>query len=262
MTLARHLIIIILAAWLVVPQWSLAASQSRAKETSHDGAKATPKGTTNNSQTGAKRDWFLRQASQVHGPIDCFVGPKGVRLEARDISILALSPDYKVTFVNNANRCYMEQTPQTAQKKTYWGANPKKGDKISFQRGKTTKIAGLMAVEYTRVVTNGRSRAVTGTCWVTKDLSLPRASSAALSKLLNVPPELGIPLRLIGLNAAKMKILYLDTIDAQRCVLPANTFNRPKGFRKVFDEVALILEDESSQKSGSVTTELLRPPTR
>lgn len=198
------------------------------------------------AETTSNQGWRISQASQIHGPIDCYIGAIGVRLEMKDLSIIAKTPFKGVDMINRTNRCFMAQSNELAAKKTQWGSLP--AGKISFVKLGTGTVAGLQATRYERRVTTPAGKVLkTGEAWLTRDLKLPPRSHDAIARLLNVPPELGMPLRLIGLTPRGQRITYMDSYDARRVQLKPANFARPKGFREVKDEVALILDTETQK---------------
>lgn len=203
---------------------------------------------------GGTAEWYLQQNSDVHGPIDSYIGAGGYRLDTRGgLNIICLPPSWHVFFVNHANRRYYEQTMANAQKKTEWYETGPKG-KSTYEKVGSAKIAGLPCTKYVRKCTPpGKATVIVGEAWVTNELQLPKTTHDAAANSLNIPPSLGVPLRLVSKNVHGVRVTYLDTLTARRSRLMPGVFKLPNSYTRVNDEVSLIL-DEFSEPGDIGTT--------
>lgn len=183
--------------------------------------------------------WVLQQNSDYVGGQIVYLSPEGIKMVTRMVTTIILSPSQRVIMYNDKNKTYYESDYES-WKRQFPGHSSSSGNR-RIKPGGTGTISGFPVRQYYFENIDGNKRRITEEYWTTSDKSIPIGLISALCKVSDLPPDLGIPLRVFVIKADGTRVTALDTTQCNRVVIPTSIFNIPVGYRKVDDPVSLIL---------------------
>jgi hypothetical protein len=191
----------------------------------------------------------LEQFSDISGEISVIWTKDAVRVNFKkyDVVFITRAPAWRVIVFSDSTKRYCESTLEQFRGR-FGQAHYRrdKNDKV-LKANKTTKIAGLNASEYI-LARAKKSGAIDlsdmGEMWMTKELNMPRPIGKLLSEVASMPANLGIPVRAIRVRNRGITVKTLDTLAYHKVPINADTFSWPKGYMKVSDEVAVLIEED------------------
>jgi hypothetical protein len=208
------------------------------------------------SSSHSQQGWVISQSSNFAGTVFSEVTPTALRMKVGRLGLILITkaPDWKAYIYNENTRNYVELPYSDWQKKFIFGQTEKYKDQYGHstltakQTGKTIRICKLKAFECV-VERKGNSKLGIPTekvtdLWVASEIDAPRQVAEIFCSRLNIPSQKGIPLRAIHRNNGKM-VQVLDTLDVQRKVLPPSNFEPLKNYKKVKDEMGLMMDDST-----------------
>lgn len=196
----------------------------------------------------------LHQTSEFYGESTAEISASTMRLQAPKygLKLHIAKPDYTMTAVNDRNKFYAVLPVKqwcgfmTNQHPLRTISEPR-----VLKRG-TAKIAGLDTQEYWVNCANRPSVKQPGAgpwhdglsyntqYWVTKKISPPPDAYQIFTKALNMPADLGYPVRMVQYNQDGRKFVTFDTKLVERCNV-ADKLAVPKGYAKAKDEMTLLV---------------------
>jgi hypothetical protein len=183
--------------------------------------------------------WVLQQTSDYVGSQIVYLSPEGIKMVTRMLTTIILSPSQKVIMYNDKNKTFYE-SDYDMWKRQFPGHKSGGGDR-RIKPGGSGTISGFPVRQYFFENVDGNKRRITEEYWTTTDKSIPAGLISALCKVSDLPPELGIPLRIFVIKSDGTKVTALDTSQCNRVVIPSSIFVSPVGYRSVDDPVSLIL---------------------
>lgn len=189
---------------------------------------------------GQKAGWVLQQNSDYVGSQVIYLSPEGMKLVTRVVTTIILSPSQRVIMYNDKNKTYYESTYEMWKKQ--FPGHPEGTPGRTIRRGQTGTVAGIPATQYFFENPEGGKRRVTEEYWTAADSSIPPQLSAAMSRVSDLPPNFGIPLRIFVIKPGGNRVTALDTTQCNRTWVPSTIFNHPGNYRKVEDPVSLVLD--------------------
>ena len=223
--------------------------------------------------------WVIDQRGKHFGREHLVVSPLGFKwiAEAPAITVMVLPPDGRVVSYNDRNKTYLSATRSDWTK--YCGVHGFELGGRKVRKGKSATIAGLKASQYfieARPEPAGKVKTATarGTApgtqtpkppasprdthtilhipieetefWVADDIKVAPRLGEIMTKPLGLPSGLGLILRIVEVDRGK-RIISLDTTKAEHLSISASVFAIPKGYRRVRNEVALVMEDSDEE---------------
>jgi hypothetical protein len=196
----------------------------------------------------AEQGWYLHQKSLWGGEHMIYVGSSGIRLYNKQMGVSAVSsaPDWKMILYNDKSRCYFE--PPVTDKTTA----------ARISRTLVSKIgSGMISGQPVDHYQGSSSKNIEeqSEFWTATQISLPVSFKRWLANIYKVPEIPGLPLRITYVDSSGKTVTALDTLGCQRGVIPANLFARPVGYKRVNDEVMVLMDAESKDDLANVITE-------
>jgi hypothetical protein len=228
--------------------------------------------------SGLPRDgWTISQTSNFAGSVSTELTATSMRMRIGrlGLTILSKAPDWTAYVYNENNKNYCEiQKGQWGKKFTIGGLNSLakgrdgKTQLTSQPTGKTMKIFGykVMQVEVIKAAKpelDQPAEKVTEV-WIAADIHPPPPVSELFCQHLNIPVQKGIPLRMFNRAKGKM-VSVLDTLAIKKGPIAPETFDQLKGYKKVQDEMQLIMDDSTEDMIGGPLDKYASPtsgPTR
>jgi hypothetical protein len=187
--------------------------------------------------------WEIMQRSNYAGEQHCYLSALGVRIESSLINTIIDISTRRVTIFKDSAKAYCSMSyDQWKSRIKFNKAKLAKERKIT--KGATGKIAGLDAVQYVFETVDQGKRRVTEEYWTASPKEIPTKMTAPMSDLANLPPELGVPLKVTQFKKDGRKLILLETVKVSRSSFSKKLYQRPNGYKEVKDPVVLVLGDE------------------
>ncbi len=189
----------------------------------------------------------LHQNSAFLGKQVMYLTPAKVVLKSELFSIILRVKEDRIYIYNDKKKCYVDQ-PYSAWARRVGGqlaSNPH----ATLTKSQATTICGWKCTQYRMEPKKGF---VTDRCefFVSPDSNLPATTLAAVAKFGDFPQGVGLPLRAVKISVHGKRINGLDTTKIERKPVPDSIFKLPAGYRKVEDEVEVLLADEDEGMEG------------
>lgn len=237
---------------------------------SSSGKKAAPKPqlSTEGKKTGSMVDGvIINQQNEFLGMSTLKMSKLGVRLESPSITVIML-PGKEAIAYNSQNGNCMALTERSAAllagSKNFDNPGEEKITKVG-----TEKIAGLDCIHYdvmkyyqdpkTKKQYPGWSTDV----WACKDIGVPSSIVNDCARLTMMPKNLGFPVRIVrearttdmekrkGATNANQKRPVINTSKFAKAKLDKGEFAEIEGFKKVKDEMQLMMSGDDSELIGT-----------
>ena len=182
-----------------------------------------------------------------------------MRIGRLGLTIITRAPEWTAYVYNDNNKNYCEIPKNMWGKKFTIGSmgsmKLKEGKQklISQPTGKSMKISGHSAkqVEVIRAANKEMdlpAETITEV-WIASDILPPPQVMELFCQHLNIPVQKGVPLRVLNRSKGKM-IAVLDTLGIKKGPLSPDIFLPMKGYRKVEDEMQLLMDDSAEDVIG------------
>ncbi len=218
---------------------------------------------------GASGDvgWKFDQVSDFYGKQTAYLGKKGIRLtsEKMGITFVMTAPDWRVSAYNVKNKTSMTM-PYAQWRKNFFGLRRVPAQANGpLKKGGAGIVGGVKACQYfaddihrpfVKVNSKIKQPAAAGKLyntefWVAPDIKPPLPLTELLTEAVSIPNGMGLPVRMIQYNSNGRALISLDTRKCQRMNIDPAVFAVPKGYKKVKDEMMLLLnEDSDSDLAG------------
>lgn len=215
------------------------------------------KNPSHNTQGGSLRGFEVTATSNYAGTLNCKVCPQGVRVTSSKLGMtwILKSPDWSAQVYNTTNKKYLAVPYAEWKRKIGFGPMARQKTVLKLARTKTVEpMFGLKAQQYVvtatvkvpakdgKVVSSTHKQAE---MWVAKDPSVPRQFTELMTRIFAFPSdEDGLPLKISCRQRNGKLVLIWDTLRLKRATLAASDFTPLKGYKKVKDELGLMLDED------------------
>lgn len=205
----------------------------------------------------------FRQQNEFLGSSVLKLSPAGVRLDSPNIAAVFPAGASGPTIFNPITGKSMLLTSKNSAFLRHAGGLEKGSGEVAKKIAVET-IAGMKCIHF-RIEsykvdpkTKAKSLDWTTEVWATRDLGLPSKIIDDCSKLTMIPPELGIPLRLVreskptaqekskGVEGVQRRTL-IDTFSAKKKQLDKGEFILLVGYQPVKDEMELMMSGDKGE---------------
>lgn len=192
----------------------------------------------------ASDGWRMEQRTEDSGRAEVWLSSNGIKIHSQLLSALVMPPRYNAIMYNERTRKFVDVPYKD------WVARYKTGKRNITGPVETGKIAGLAAKKYISLPGKNPHKKVE--IWTTTALGIDRQLSDFFARRIGIPPELGLPLRLVAIYDNKPSKVELDTISVKKMPVPISTYKPPTGFKQVSSEMELLLDVQGTDDLGSV----------
>lgn len=219
--------------------------------------------------------WALTQYTPYGGQHYLYFSHEGMRLAQKKmgITIVAKAPDWKLTMFNDHSKTYFQTTYQD------WKQRSAKGQSFvsSFQRthkfrninpvkGAAGNIAGMAATQYFVGPKNAhewQSKPTPGwmLCWLSNDITVPQQMTDILTSQFGLPTMHGVPLKVERIDDHGRMVTDLNTEASQVQNLTASNFTYPANYKRVQEDIEVLVPDDTSQTAADLLNDLSSDPT-
>lgn len=230
-----------------------------------------------------EKGWILYQKSPFAGDQIVYISRDGVKSVNPQLNLTCIvrATDPKIIYFNDKTKVYSEMTIDE------WKADLEKrragvegiakamGEEVQKPLKKTGEldIAGIKATQYIEEsvpVKPPASRNVLGLeptgssaefCFA-NDIQVPAAFHLASHKQVQTPTDKGVLLRMATTTDDGTKVVALDTTRFERQDFPADTFTAPTGYKRVKNEMEVLMGEGAGQAMESLFSEFAKPETQ
>lgn len=186
--------------------------------------------------------WIIDQHSEERGRTNIKWTEKSMVLTSKLMSAILVAPKFDATFFNESTRKYV-LIPHADWAKRY--APGKKAIKGPFPG---EMIAGYKTSKYTWPTKNPHKSVE---LWATKDLPMSPPLQEFVSSTIGIPPTIGMPLKMVTKFDDRPSRMDMETKAIKKSKIPKTAFELPKGFKKVKNEMELLLGGDDDNDINS-----------
>ncbi len=231
-----------------------------------------------------EKGWILYQTSPFAGEQIAYISHDGVKSVNPQMNITCIVPaaNPRIIYFNDKTKVYSEMTIDEfkanleKRKAGVDGLGKAMGEQTDKPLKKTgeVEIAGIKATQYTEEsapVPPPKSRNVLGLeptasgnseLYFANDISVPAAFHMVAHKPMNVPTNNGVLLRMVVSTGDGEKVTALDTVRVERQDLPPDTFVAPTGYKRVKNEMEVLMGEGAGQAMEGLFNEFAKPETQ
>ena len=165
-----------------------------------------------------------------------YLSSRGVRFKYKTFAAILAAPKFDATIFNTTTKKFSVM-PHEVWVKRYGSSSPRNIKSI----GKISKMVGFKARAYRTKTRNGD---IERDFWMTDETGIRGPIADFLAKVLNVPREKGIPLKITVRRKGKLPEVEWEVFDYQRVNIPESRFRIPKDYEKVESEMQLLIDDD------------------
>jgi hypothetical protein len=201
--------------------------------------------------------WVFHQDGSYIGKQDLYVTAAGAVLKTSLATFIIKPKTGTIVAYNAKNKTFVEM-PTSEWKKTfagYFAVTP--GSEVQKGSGKST-LSGLSVQQYKVIAHDRRKPYETDEVWSAMTSSIPADVVKAIADFVDLPKDLGLPVKIIRAKHTDTPVKVLDTFKIERVTVAGSLFKVPAGYRKVHTEVEVLLE-ESDDSTADLMKELEEP---
>ncbi len=210
------------------------------------------------AQAATAQGWLLNQYTPYSGQHQLFFSSDGLRIATRKMGITVVSkaPDWTITMFNDRSKTFYQTSYQDWTRRHKRPGHSKFGNKPP-RKGTTSNIAGLSATQYIQG-TQGQPGSIV--YWLSNDITVPKQLSSIITSQFNLPSVTGMPLRVDQVDDHGRPVTALNTESAHTQHLTAANFRYPSAYKRVQDDMEVLVPNESSQSTQDLLNELSNDP--
>lgn len=209
--------------------------------------------------SGRNRDvWVIRQSSNFAGTIFSELASDALRMRmgSMGLTIITKAPKWDALIYRDKSKAYIDMPYKNWDKSFLLGnrsSSKQNGSPIFIVKrtGNEIQIAKCRAYEclvLKKEETNsGVREEKVFQVWVAKDIKAPLPIAQMFCAHLRVPAQSGIPLQVNRFINGK-PVSALETILIEKHSVPTSTFGSLPGYRKVKDELELVMEERDQSQ--------------
>lgn len=183
-----------------------------------------------------------RQFSDYEGNVTIKFANSAARIDAGGLYTLILLKDQTALIYNHKNKTYC-QSPR--RKLSALFGSGKEYASNQTRKGRSGIVAGMKASEYIcRSYSPQGKLAYTTEFWTCRNVAVPAGYVDDYAMICDVPRGYGIPLRAVRDTGGK-KVKTIDTLSMRKMIFPPQIFQPLKGYRKVDDEMDMLIDSGS-----------------
>ncbi len=191
--------------------------------------------------------WIFHQVSEYHGAMVLHLSLLGAKISSKNLTLVMPGKNI-ATIYNDANKTYTQLSKKIWMER--YALHPRIG---KITKGKSAMVAGHKATQYfaDRLTPRGR-KMLTMEFWTTTDLGLPKEFTDDCLSICELPPGVGMPLKIYWIYSDKQRNTILDTLDSKKTSIAASEFKPKAGYKRVNDEMDLIIADDANNDFASL----------
>ncbi len=203
--------------------------------------------------------WVLNVNSNFAGTVLFYITPNAVRMKFDKLGLVMLmkGPKWNALIYNDSNKNYVD-LPYEQWKAKFLLRGKRVADKsIVLTPVKTGKKQTIMGVQCYQVIVKrkgvkGAGDLTMAEAWIAKDIQAPSQFNSMMKTMLDIPIDSGAPLRVFQVGKTNNKmIMVMDCYKASKTDVKTSDFQPLTGYKKVKDEMAMMLDEGDDPGAGS-----------
>ncbi len=227
---------------------------------------AAPVATLTLSAGARAEGWVLQQYTPYGGEHILYVSSQGFKFLHKKMGVASVSkaPDWKLTIYNDKARTYFQTNYDQWRQRSARGQGlaslhqMRKYHHMPPHKVGSETVAGIATTKY---CAGAPGQPGSLTYWLSNNMSVPEQMNLFLSSELGLPSLPGLPLRVDQVDDRGRRIRALDTLSAQLSNLPASTFTYPTGYKRVSEDIEVLVPEETKQTAAELLNDLTSDPT-
>ncbi|HEY9679167.1 MAG TPA: hypothetical protein V6C76_14255 [Drouetiella sp.] len=220
--------------------------------------------------------WVLSVNSNFAGTLSYTITQNAVRVKFDKLGLVMLikAPKWNALVYNESNKNYCD-LPYDHWKAKFLLRGKRVSDKAVTMKpvttGKSEVIQGFkcyqVIVKRKNIKTNVEE--TMADAWIAKDIKAPPQFNSMMKTMLDIPVDSGTPLRVFQMAKNSTKLVQVfECFKAKKTEVPTSDFEPLTGYKKVKDEMAMMLDEGDDTGAGmddesldSVTKPPVKPAT-
>lgn len=198
------------------------------------------------------------------GTLYLYITEKGfaIVIPKTGAKIVTHDPDWRLVMYNDKTKVYYVERMEEVQAFVKKGGTMAKQAQIArrtsmqhARKGLTQMIAGIPATQYFVNTYSSDGGAKQAEAWISSQLHPPKKLSEMLGKIFSLDTSnfpAGMPMRVKLSDEAGKRELIFDTLTCQKQVIKSASFNYPASYKRVDNEIAVIVDEQSRKKMESI----------
>ncbi|MBS1955969.1 MAG: hypothetical protein JST89_17420 [Cyanobacteria bacterium SZAS-4] len=203
--------------------------------------------------------WVLNVNSNFAGTVLFYITPNAVRLKFDKLGLVMLmkGPKWNALVYNESNK-NMVDLPYERWKAKFLLRGKRVADKsivlVPIKTGKKQTIQGVPCYQVIvkKKEAKGKPDMIMAEAWIAKDIQAPPQFNSMMKTMLDIPVDSGAPLRVFQVGKTNNKmIMVMDCYKANKTDVKASDFQPLTGYKKVKDEMAMMLDEADDPGAGA-----------
>jgi hypothetical protein len=231
--------------------------------------------------------WALQQRGKHLGNEKLLISSEGFRWTASStgFSIAMLAKDGQVTCINDTNQRYIKMTMDDWTKFVRGRNDPSFHPKV--KKGKRGVVAGIPCTQYfielraagdfgfnamlgrpsktmvmkmldqldtpeKREKLLQQSKLKSSEFWVADNIDIDPEFGRLMAQPLGLPNSMGLILKMVEPDGTPDGFPVITTLKAERADIPLSTYSPPKNYKRVKNEIALLVEEDDVPNMPSI----------
>lgn len=195
--------------------------------------------------------WVINVNSNFAGTVLYCITPNAVRVKFDKLGLVMIikAPKWNALVYNESNKNYVD-LPYEHWKAKFLLRGKRVADKsVVLTPVKTGKKQSILGVPCYQVIVKrkdakSKNEVVMAEAWIAKDIQAPPQFNSMMKTMLDIPIDSGTPMRVFQMGKTSNKmVMVMDCYKAAKTEVKASDFVPLTGYKKVKDEMAMMLDE-------------------
>ncbi|RTL38081.1 MAG: DUF4412 domain-containing protein [Candidatus Melainabacteria bacterium] len=195
--------------------------------------------------------WVINVNSNFAGTVLYCITPNAVRVKFDKLGLVMIikAPKWNALVYNESNKNYVD-LPYEHWKAKFLLRGKRVADKsVVLTPVKTGKKQSILGVPCYQVVVKrkdakSKNEITMAEAWIAKDIQAPPQFNSMMKTMLDIPIDSGTPMRVFQMGKTSNKmVMVMDCYKAAKTEVKASDFVPLTGYKKVKDEMAMMLDE-------------------
>ncbi len=210
-----------------------------------------------------EKGWVIHQSSNFAGTVFSDLTDHALKMHIGKLglTIITKAPKWNALVFSENTKSYVDLPYKRWQQRFTIGENSNYRDPSSkttisaHDSGKVMQVGNVKTYECVVVKKGDPVRDIpdekVSQLWIASDIKAPSQIAQLFCSHLGIPAQKGIPLKANRCVNGKM-VSALETLSVERRFIPASTFEPLTGYRKVKDELELVMSKSTNEEMADL----------